>query len=179
MATNTINMAEVSTSTYSNSATVTVNISPAFTQASSVKVAAVSGTTATATTDYTVSGLTSVTTSGGRISGTLALPQDATSASFTVTAVADMETDGYEFIWLNLQAIDNAPYTIRQATLEIAIIDNSVTPRTVSLTATPNPVAEGSDVTVRATLSSAATDATAHFGSPPPAAAPRPVTTAR
>ena len=155
---------EVATGQISQSATVTLNISPALSQASSITVAGVSGTTAVTPADYTLSGLTSVTTTDGgrRFTGTLTLPQGESSASFTVTAVADMVTDGVENLHLELEAISGAPYVIGLDLNEarVAILDNSLSPPntpSVSLSVSSSTVAEGSDVTLRATLSSALT----------------------
>ena len=123
-------VSEVATSQSPNSATVTVNISPALSQASSVMVSAVVGSAATHPTDYTVTGLTGVTTTGGRFSGTLALPANASSASFTITAVADATTDGrIENINLTLAAVASAPYAIgNPSNAIVSIFDNSVSP---------------------------------------------------
>ncbi len=126
-------ISEAATSQSSNAATVTVNISPALTQASSVTVSATSVSFAGYTDDYTLTGLTSVQTgtspSGiGVFSGTLSLPANAASATFTVTAVEDATTDGrIENIALELTAIANAPYALgNRINSRVDILDNSL-----------------------------------------------------
>ena len=85
------------------SVTLTVNISPALTTASSVTVVTgTSGTTA-ATSDYSVAGLTGTS---------LTLPANATTATFTVAAVSDSNTEDPEKIEYVLEAVSNADYVV-------------------------------------------------------------------
>ena len=85
------------------SVTLTVNVSPALTTASSVNVTtATSGTTA-ATSDYSVTGLTGLN---------LALPANATSATFTVAAASDSTEEDPERVEYVLEAVQNADYVV-------------------------------------------------------------------
>ncbi len=83
------------------SVTVTVNVSPALTSASSVNL--VLASTTAADSDYTVTGLAGIR---------LTLPAGETSTTFTVAAVSDMATEGSEKIQYVLEAISAADYVV-------------------------------------------------------------------
>ena len=97
---------EVAAGNTGTEATVTVSITPPLAQASSVKVTTLAKSTATATDDYVVGGLNP--------SGALDLPAGATSASFTLRAVADNLDDArrLENVFLQLEAVASAPYAV-------------------------------------------------------------------
>ena len=102
--------------------------------------------TATRNTDYRLSSRT-ITIAGGETDGTA-----------TITVIDDAEDDDGETIVLDARS---ANPSLTAATLTLTIEDNDdiggpvVTTPAVTLSASPNPVAEGSPVTVTATLSAA------------------------
>ena len=108
------------------SVTLTVNVSPALTTASSVNVTTgTSGTTA-ANPDCSVSGLT------GR---SLTLPANATSATYTVAAVSDSNTEDPEKIEYVLEAVNNADYVVSGSS-DSAVVTISAAQQTKSTVAT-------------------------------------------
>ncbi len=137
------------------SVTLTVNIAPRLAGASSVFVNTDSGFTARTPEDYTLSGATG--TSG---LWNLTLPADASSAAFTLSAVADGTAEGNEAVTFRLaRETADAPYDVAagaagRATVTIADPRPPAVPA-VRLSASPATVAEGSPVTVTATLSEA------------------------
>ncbi len=104
------------------SVTLTVNISPALTTASRVAVLATTPSSASPPEDYTFSGLTG--RAGSRM---LALPANATTATFTLSAVADGTTEGAETATWFLQKVTGEPYTVVRASdkATITIADTS------------------------------------------------------
>ena len=104
------------------SVTLTVNISPALTAASRVAVLATTPSSATPPEDYTFGGLTG--RAGSRM---LALPANATTATFTLSAVADGTTEGAETATWFLQKVTGEPYTVVRASEKatITIADTS------------------------------------------------------
>ncbi len=104
------------------SVTLTVNISPALTAASRVAVLATTPSSATPPEDYTFSGLTG--RAGSRM---LALPANASTATFTLSAVADGTTEGAETTTWFLQKVTGEPYTVVRASdkATITIADTS------------------------------------------------------
>ncbi len=136
------------------SVTLTVNIAPRLAGASSVIVDTDSGFTARTPEDYTLSGAT-----GSAGLWTLALPANADSAAFTLSAVADGAAEGDEAVTFRLakEAADS-PYDVaagaHRTTVTIADPRPPAVPA-VRLSASPATVAEGSPVTVTATLSAA------------------------
>ncbi len=104
------------------SVTLTVNISPALTAASRVAVLATTPSSANPPEDYTFGGLTG--RAGSRM---LALPANATTATFTLSAVADGTTEGAETATWFLQKVTGEPYTVVRASEKatITIADTS------------------------------------------------------
>ncbi len=104
------------------SVTLTVNISPALTTASRVAVLATTPSSASPPEDYTFGGLTG--RAGSRM---LALPANATTATFTLSAVADGTTEGAETATWFLQKVTGEPYTVVRASdkATITIADTS------------------------------------------------------
>ena len=104
------------------SVTLTVNISPALTTASRVAVLATTPSSANPPEDYTFGGLTG--RAGSRM---LALPANATTATFTLSAVADGTTEGAETATWFLQKVTGEPYTVVRASEKatITIADTS------------------------------------------------------
>ncbi len=104
------------------SVTLTVNISPALTTASRVAVLATTPSSSNNPEDYTFSGLTG--RAGSRM---LALPANATTATFTLAAVADGTTEGAETATWFLQKVTGEPYTVVRASEKttITIADTS------------------------------------------------------
>ena len=104
------------------SVTLTVNISPALATASRVAVLATTPSSASPPEDYTFSGLTG--RAGSRM---LALPANATTATFTLSAVADGTTEGAETATWFLQKVTGEPYTVVRASdkATITIADTS------------------------------------------------------
>ena len=104
------------------SVTLTVNISPALATASRVAVLATTPSSASPPEDYTFSGLTG--RAGARM---LALPANATTATFTLSAVADGTTEGAETATWFLQKVTGEPYTVVRASdkATITIADTS------------------------------------------------------
>ena len=104
------------------SVTLTVNISPALTAASRVAVLATTPSSSNNPEDYTFSGLTG--RAGSRM---LALPANATTATFTLAAVADGTTEGAETATWFLQKVTGEPYTVVRASEKatITIADTS------------------------------------------------------
>ena len=104
------------------SVTLTVNISPALTAASRVAVLATTPSSASPPEDYTFGGLTG--RAGSRM---LALPANATTATFTLSAVADGTTEGAETATWFLQKVTGEPYTVVRASEKatITIADTS------------------------------------------------------
>ena len=117
-----------------SSVTLTVNISPVLTTASTVTVQAAAGSGgADNPDDYTWSGLTG---SGG--TRTLALPANASTATFTLAAVADSKNEGAETVAWYLIHVDDEPYTVTRAsertTITIADTSRSTATATTSTT---------------------------------------------
>ncbi len=136
------------------SVTLTVNIAPRLASASEVIVDTGSGFTARTPEDYTLSGATG--TSG---LWNLTLPADASSAAFTLSAVADGTAEGDETVVfrLNPRSAD-VPYDVAAAGRQTAVTISDPRPPAVPavrLSASPATVAEGSPVTVTATLTAA------------------------
>ena len=140
------------------SVTLTVNIAPRLASASDVVLNAIFTTVvgdARTPGDYTLSG---VTGSGGLWN--LTLPANASSAAFTLSAVADGTAEGNEAVTFRLaRETADAPYDVAagaagRATVTIADPRPPAVPA-VRLSASPATVAEGSPVTVTATLSAA------------------------
>ena len=128
---------------------VTVNLSPGPDAELTLRYT-LSGT-ATGGSDYTIAGVTGS-------SGTVAVSSGQTAVSVPVAITDDNAEEGTETVVLTLAAGDG--YTVgRPAAHTLTITDNDPTgpPRipSVSLSAAPNPVAEGRDVTVTARLSEA------------------------
>ena len=104
------------------------------------------GGTATLDADYTLS------------SSSITIAEGETAGTATITVVDDAEDDDAETVVLDAESVNPA---LTAATLTLTIEDNDdlggpvVTTPTVTLSASPNPVAEGSPVTVTATLSAA------------------------
>ncbi len=127
------------------SVTLTVNVSPALTTASSVNVTTASVGTTAASSDYSVTGLTGLS---------LTLPANATTATFTVAAVADSDTEDPETIEYVLEAVQNADYVVSGSNdTAVVTISDDLPSVTVSFGAATYSVAEGSSVTVTVTLS--------------------------
>ncbi len=128
------------------SVTLTVNVSPALTTESSVNVITASGGTTAASSDYSVTGLTGLS---------LTLPANATTATFTVAAVADTDVeDPDEKIEYVLEAVQNADYVVSgSGDTAVVTITDDLPSVTVSFGAATYSVAEGSSVTVTVTLS--------------------------
>ena len=121
---------------------VTVNLSPAPTAATTVSYTV--GGSAAAGSDFSISG-----------SGTLSVSSGATTASIPVAITDDTADESSETVLLELTA--GSGYTVGSAdshTLTIVDDDGTLLP-TVSLSVAPNPVTEGSAVTVTARLSEA------------------------
>ena len=113
-----------------SSVTLTVNISPVLTTASTVTVQAAAGSgSADNPDDYTWSGLTG---SGG--TRTLALPANASTATFTLAAVADSKNEGAETVAWYLIHVDDEPYTVTRASerTTITIADTSTSTATTT-----------------------------------------------
>ncbi len=104
------------------SVTLTVNISPQLATASRVAVLATTPSSANPPEDYTFGGLTG--RAGSRM---LALPANATTATFTLSAVADGTTEGAETATWFLQKVTGEPYTVVRASEKatITIADTS------------------------------------------------------
>ena len=104
------------------SVTLTVNISPVLATASRVAVLATTPTSAENPDDYTWSGLTG--SAGSRV---LALPANASTATFTFTAVADSKNEGAETATWYLQQFAGEPYTVVRASerTTVTIADTS------------------------------------------------------
>ena len=143
------------------SVTLTVNISPPLASPDAVVVAW--GEAAYVRhlhdSDYTVGGMTRV----GADQFWLELPANVSSATFTLAAVADRLTEGDEtstFVLRNRPRYHYSPppYDVaagaRSSSTAMTIVDTSTFPG-IRLSAAPNPVAEGSPVTVTATLPAA------------------------
>ncbi len=143
------------------SVTLTVNISPPLASPDAVVVAW--GEAAYVRhlhdSDYTVGGMTRV----GADQFWLELPANVSSATFTLAAVADRLTEGDEtstFVLRNRPRYHYSPppYDVaagaRSSLTAMTIVDTSTSPW-IRLSAAPNPVAEGSPVTVTATLPAA------------------------
>ena len=112
--------------------TLTVSIAPQLTTASSVFVSATSPFSADDDSDYTLTGLT-----GSRGSRTLTLPANASTATFTFTALADGATESAETAsWVLSRTSEDTPYELpipsRKTTITIA--DTSMTPTTPAYT---------------------------------------------
>ena len=124
---------------------VTVNLSPAPTAATTTVSYTVGGS-ATAGSDFSIAG-----------SGTLSVSSGATTASIPVAITDDTAEESNETVLLELTA--GSGYTVGSAdTHTLTIMDDDGPPPqtpSVSLSASPNPVAEGSAVTVTARLSEA------------------------
>ncbi len=135
------------------SVTLTVNVSPALTTASSVNVTTATGGTTAASSDYSVTGLTGLS---------LTLPANATTATFTVAAVSDTDAeDPDEKIEYVLEAVQNADYVV-SGSGDTAVVTITSPTLALSTSAASNTVAEdGGTVTVTATLNQAATTAVA------------------
>ncbi len=119
---------------------VTVRLSPAPTAATTVSYTV--GGSAAAGSDFSISG-----------SGTLSVSSGATTASIPVAITDDTADESSETVLLELTA--GSGYTVGSAdshTLTIVDDDGTLLP-TVSLSVAPNPVTEGSAVTVTARLS--------------------------
>ena len=119
---------------------VTVNLSPSPTAATTVSYTV--GGSAVAGSDFSISG-----------SGTLSVSSGATTASIPVAIIDDTADESSETVLLELTA--GSGYTVGSAnshTLTIVDDDGTLLP-TVSLSIAPNPVTEGSAVTVTARLS--------------------------
>ena len=102
---------------------LTVNINPALTTASTVTINIGSESTATSNTDYTLP------------STTLKLPAQQTSVSFNITIVGDDIAESTETIVLKLSGISDAPYRITEdAATEISITDDETAGVTVDPT---------------------------------------------
>ena len=128
--------------------TITATLSAALTEALTVPLTIDVGTTETD--DYTPPNPSSITIPGGETSGTLAIQ----------THQDDSEYDDETFT----VAIDEGslPLTVlagEPKAVTVTIADDDTRPRTVTLSASPNPVVEGEVVTITATLSEALTDA--------------------
>ena len=163
------------------SVTLTVNISPALTAASRVAVLATTPSSATPPEDYTFSGLTG--RAGSRM---LALPANASTATFTLSAVADGTTEGAETATWFLQKVTGEPYTVVRASdkATITIADTSTaapasanalvsnlgqTTFTTTITIGSNPVAQKfttGSATAGYTLASLEIDFAAAVGTP-------------
>ena len=142
------------------SVTLTVNISPPLASPDAVAVKVYKHAMRTLTpADYTVGGMTRVGPDGvGSDVFWLELPANVSSATFTLTAVADRLTEGDETSAIVLRKRPRynyfpSPYVAAGSTA-MTIVDTSTSPW-IRLSAAPNPVAEGSPVTVTATLSAA------------------------
>ena len=144
-----VSFASASSSASENDGTqnVTVNLSPAPTAALTVGYTV--GGTATAGTDYTA------------LSGTVSVASGATSVAIPVVITDDMAAESSETVVLTLNAGNG--YTVGSPsghTLTITDNDGTGPPSpNVRLSAAPNPVDEGSSVTVTATLSGALSNA--------------------
>ena len=140
------------------SVTLTVNIAPQLAEASSVYVSATIPLSADEN-DYALTGV-----GGRRGLRILTLPANASSATFTLDAAADGATEGDETVsfLLSAPAGDDPPYEVPNAGSETTVTIADPRPPAVPavrLSASPATVAEGSPVTVTATLSAAlATD---------------------
>ncbi|MCY4379155.1 MAG: hypothetical protein OXC39_04950 [Candidatus Dadabacteria bacterium] len=121
---------------------IKVQLSAARTQSVTVGIGVKAGATASAA-DYTLSA-TSVTFAAGE-----------TEKTITVIAAADMTTEGNEQATLTLTGVPSGIEPGTNDEITLTFVDDSLTPPTVSLSASPNPVPEGSSVTVTATLSAA------------------------
>ncbi len=136
------------------SVTLTVNISPQLAEASSVYVSATIPLSADEN-DYALTGV-----GGRRGLRILTLPANASSATFTLSAVADGAAEGEETasFLLSAPAGDDPPYEVPNAGSETTVTISDPRPPAVPavrLSASPATVAEGSPVTVTATLSAA------------------------
>ncbi len=122
---------------------VTVNLSPAPTAATTSLSYTVGGT-ATAGSDFSIAG-----------SGTLSVSSGATTASIPVAITDDTADESNETVLLTLTA--GSGYTLGSPSSHaLTIVDDDGTgPPAVSLSISPNPVTEGSAVTVTARLSEA------------------------
>ena len=121
-----------------NVVTLTVNISPQLATASSVTVQVAGGTAVSS--DYSLSATT------------LSLPASMATATFTVTGVADMSTEGDETLDLGLVAVAGAPYILgTQSTTEVTIVDNSQDPPPSSLTLRASTLTPGEGTVVMVT----------------------------
>ena len=136
------------------SVTLTVNIAPRLASASEVVVDTDSGFTARTPEDYTLSGAT-----GTAGLWHLTLPADASSAAFTLSAVADGTAEGDEAVVFRLSPRSaDVPYDVAATNRQTAVTISDPRPPAVPavrLSASPATVAEGSPVTVTATLSAA------------------------
>ena len=125
--------------------TLTVNISPALTEASTVTVTAGQSTQtgvnhATSTSDYTVSGTS------------LVLPANTGSTTFDVTIKGDNIDEPDEVFILTLSAINNAPYLVGSASVTVTIVDDDAAPTGIRLSLDPSQVTEdGGSQTVSVT----------------------------
>ena len=115
------------------SVTLTVNISPVLTAASRVTVHAATPQSADNPDDYTLSGV-----SGSQGSRVLALPANASTATFTLAAVADTATEGDEIITWLLLHIDGEPYSVPSGSgkTTVTIADTSTATGTTPTTST-------------------------------------------
>ncbi len=136
------------------SVTLTVNIAPRLASASEVVVDTDSGFTARTPEDYTLSGAT-----GTAGLWYLTLPANADSAAFTLSAVADGTAEGDEAVVFRLSPRSaDVPYDVAATNRQTAVTISDPRPPAVPavrLSASPATVAEGSPVTVTATLSAA------------------------
>ncbi len=136
------------------SVTLTVNVSPALTTASSVNVTVASvGTTAVRGTDYTVTGLTGLS---------LTLPADATSATFTVAATSDSGTEVSEKIEYVLEAIRNADYVVSGMGDTAVVTINEDVATLSALTASTSDSASGTFTSLTLTPSTFSATTTAY-----------------
>ncbi len=132
--------------------TLTVGIAPQLTTASSVRLTYGASSSADSADDFTLNG---VSGSGG--SWSLTLPANADTATITLAATTDPTPEGNEIAIFNLVAIASPPYSVAVDAGETRVtIGNEITPG-LTLTATPNPVRQGSPVTITAHLSQALT----------------------
>ena len=104
------------------SVTLTVNVSPALTTASSVNVVMTNRRTTAASSDYSVTGLTGIS---------LTLAANATTATFTLAATSDTNTEDPEKVEYVLEAIQNADYVVTGSG-DTALVTISDPPSTVA-----------------------------------------------
>ncbi len=128
--------------------TITATLSEALSSAVTVPLTITAGSAETG--DYTPPSPSSITISSGATSGTLAVQ----------TNEDDSEYDDDTFtVTIDEGSLPSTVLAVEPKAVTVTVEDDDTPPSTVALSASPNPVIEGSAVTVTATLSEALTDA--------------------